>query len=105
VTLSGGAGFDGARLWEQRCSCWPAWRCFSSLDVSSLELEIAMHEVSPEDRVNPAEHRIRQRAYELWEQSGQSEGSEMDFWLLAEREIAGQDAEGKAPPNSDTSSR
>jgi hypothetical protein len=29
----------------------------------------------------------------------------MDFWLLAERQIAGRDAEGKAPPNSDTSSR
>lgn len=64
-----------------------------------------MHESSPEDHVNPAEHRIRRRAYELWEQSGQPEGSETDSWLLAEREIAGHDAEGKAPPNSDTSSR
>jgi len=59
-----------------------------------------MHERSPEDHVHPAEHRIRPRAYELWEQSGQPEGSEMDFWLRAEQEIAGQDAERKAPPNS-----
>jgi hypothetical protein len=64
-----------------------------------------MHEKSPEDHVHPAERRIRQRAYELWEQSGQPEGSEMDFWLLAVREIAGQDVEGKAPPNSDTNSQ
>ena len=32
------------------------------------------------------EDKIRQRAYELWEQSGKT-GSEMDFWLQAEREI------------------
>jgi hypothetical protein len=30
--------------------------------------------------------RVRQRAYELWEQSGKPEGSDMDFWLQAERE-------------------
>jgi hypothetical protein len=34
------------------------------------------------------EDRIRQRAYELWEQSGMTDGSEMDFWLQAEREMA-----------------
>ncbi|MGY3696106.1 hypothetical protein ACVIGA_006186 [Bradyrhizobium sp. USDA 3240] len=33
------------------------------------------------------EDKIRQRAYELWEQSGKTEGSEMDFWLQAEREV------------------
>ncbi len=31
---------------------------------------------------------IRQRAYALWEKSGKTEGSEMDFWLEAERQIA-----------------
>lgn len=36
--------------------------------------------------------RIRQRAYELWQQSGQPDGSEMDFWLQAEREIKGEEA-------------
>jgi hypothetical protein len=40
------------------------------------------------------EEKIRQRAYELWEQSGKTEGSEMDFWLQAEREIA----QGDHPP-------
>jgi hypothetical protein len=37
--------------------------------------------------------RVRQRAYELWEQSGKPEGSDMDFWLQAEREIG-----DNAPP-------
>jgi hypothetical protein len=37
--------------------------------------------------MNGPEEKIRQRAYELWEASGQKEGSEMDFWLQAEREI------------------
>jgi hypothetical protein len=34
------------------------------------------------------EDKIRQRAYQLWEQSGKTDGSKMDFWLQAEREIA-----------------
>jgi Protein of unknown function (DUF2934) len=47
--------------------------------------------------------RVRQRAYELWEQSGKPEGSEMDFWLQAEREIGKSDDDnappaGQAPP-------
>ena len=36
------------------------------------------------------EDKIRQRAYELWEQSGQT-GSEMDFWLQAEQEVNKRD--------------
>lgn len=36
------------------------------------------------------EEKIRERAYELWEQSGKTDGSEMDFWLQAEREIGGK---------------
>ena len=36
------------------------------------------------------EEKIRARAYELWEQSGKT-GSEMDFWLQAEKEITMRD--------------
>lgn len=32
--------------------------------------------------------RIRQRAYELWEQEGCPEGRDMEYWLRAERELA-----------------
>jgi DUF2934 family protein len=48
------------------------------------------------------EDRIRQRAYDLWLESGQAEGSEMDFWLQAEREIKGAESEapGVAPPDT-----
>ena len=42
------------------------------------------------------EDKVRQRAYELWEQSGK-EGSEMDFWLQAEKEITERDS-ASAPP-------
>jgi hypothetical protein len=35
------------------------------------------------------EDKIRERAYELWEQSGKAGGTEMDFWIQAEREISG----------------
>jgi hypothetical protein len=44
------------------------------------------------------EEKIRQRAYELWEQSGKTEGSEMDFWLQAEREVT---AEASPEPPQD----
>jgi hypothetical protein len=47
--------------------------------------------------MNGLEEKIRQRAYELWEASGKTEGSEMDFWLQAEREIA-QGDNAPAPP-------
>jgi hypothetical protein len=47
--------------------------------------------------------RIRKRAYELWKQSDKAEGSEMDFWLQAEREID-QDEGSDAPPKGLSSS-
>jgi hypothetical protein len=47
--------------------------------------------------MNGLEEKIRQRAYELWEKSGQKEGSEMDFWLEAEREIS-QGGNAQEPP-------
>ena len=39
---------------------------------------------------NDTEDRVRQRAYELWEQHGRSEGHEAEFWLQAERELNGE---------------
>ena len=46
-------------------------------------------------RLRAFEEKIRQRAYQLWEQNGKT-GSEMDFWLQAEKEIAKRDI--AAPP-------
>ncbi|KQP94107.1 hypothetical protein ASF60_13460 [Methylobacterium sp. Leaf113] len=31
--------------------------------------------------------RIRERAYELWDRNHRPEGLDMQFWLLAEREL------------------
>ena len=42
------------------------------------------------------EDKIRQRAYELWEQSGK-EGSEMDYWLRAEKELAERESAATPP--------
>lgn len=33
---------------------------------------------------------IRERAYELWERNHRPEGLEIEFWLLAERELRAQ---------------
>lgn len=41
------------------------------------------------------EERVRQRAYELWEQQGKPEGCEAEHWEQACREI---EAEGGGPP-------
>ena len=41
------------------------------------------------------EEKIRERAYELWEKSGKT-GSEMDFWLQAEKDAKQDNA--SAPP-------
>ena len=34
------------------------------------------------------EDMIRDRAYQLWDQAGQPEGLEQEFWYQAERELA-----------------
>ena len=39
---------------------------------------------------NGTEGQVRQRAYELWEQHGRSEGHEAEFWRQAERELKGE---------------
>jgi hypothetical protein len=43
------------------------------------------------ERVN--EQRIRERAYELWEQAGCPDGQSDEFWSLAQQEISMQEAD------------
>ena len=43
-----------------------------------------------EQPANDTENRVRQRAYELWEQHGSREGHEAEFWHQAERELQGE---------------
>ncbi|EWY39342.1 hypothetical protein N825_06460 [Skermanella stibiiresistens SB22] len=38
--------------------------------------------------------RIRQRAYEIWQQEGQPEGKQQEHWERAMREVTGDDARG-----------
>ena len=40
--------------------------------------------------------RIRQRAYELWQQEGQPEGKQQEHWERAVREIGGDPDQGSA---------
>ena len=42
------------------------------------------------------EDKIRQRAYKLWERSGKA-GSEMDYWLQAENELAERESAATPP--------
>ena len=37
------------------------------------------------------EQRIRERAYQLWEQAGRPDGKEVEHWLRAESEIAAEE--------------
>lgn len=55
---------------------------------------------------NIEEQKVRDRAFQLWDQAGQPEGREEEFWFAAERELAEQgetdisehNAEMDAPP-------
>jgi hypothetical protein len=42
------------------------------------------------------ESRIRQKAYEIWEQLGRPEGQEQDHWIRAEAELQVDETEGTA---------
>ncbi len=48
---------------------------------------------SDEPVLIPIEQQIQQRAYELYEQRGRTDGHELDDWLQAEQEIKGTQAE------------
>jgi hypothetical protein len=50
--------------------------------------------------------RLRQRAYELWEQHGRPEGYDKEFWSQAERElqVEGSDAETSMAISANASS-
>jgi hypothetical protein len=39
----------------------------------------------------PSKKEIAARAYKLWEQNGQPEGREEEFWHLAEQELLNED--------------
>jgi hypothetical protein len=43
-----------------------------------------------EQHRNETQDQVRQRAYQLWEQHGRSEGHEVEFWHQAERELKGE---------------
>ena len=43
--------------------------------------------VDPDDRI---QERIRERAYELFEQRGREDGHDFDDWITAELEVKGQ---------------
>jgi hypothetical protein len=43
-----------------------------------------------EQHSNETQDHVRQRAFELWEQHGQPQGHEAEFWHQAERELRGE---------------
>lgn len=62
-----------------------------------------------EDQLN--EHRIRERAFQLWQESGCPEGRAEEFWLLAKEVETGapnepsdlvEEVGGHYPPTGDT---
>jgi hypothetical protein len=44
------------------------------------------------------QHRIRQRAHEIWESHGRPHGADRDHWEQATREIDAEDAAAKKKP-------
>jgi len=54
--------------------------------------------------MNDVEQRIRERAYQLWEENGRPEGRDVDYWLQAREEIEPFYKEGDATAGSVESS-
>jgi Protein of unknown function (DUF2934) len=46
---------------------------------------------------NPAPMDIVRRAYELWQQAGEPEGRDWEFYMQAEKELRENDKEGVGP--------
>jgi hypothetical protein len=55
---------------------------------------------SPSGEADPviSPDEIRQRAYDLWDRNHRPEGYELEFWLMAERELK---AERRAKPHNE----
>jgi hypothetical protein len=51
---------------------------------------IGSSEASIQESTRPSEDRIRQRAYERYQERGGDHGRDTDDWLEAEREVAGE---------------
>lgn len=47
-----------------------------------------------------SEEQIRDRARALWGEAGQPEGRDMEFWLLAEQQLAEQAARDELEPEN-----
>ena len=48
------------------------------------------------------EHQIRQRAFELWQQRGNPDGYDVEFWFQAERELKSEDVSSSDSMNAPT---
>lgn len=46
--------------------------------------------------------KIRERARELWERNHQPEGLDLEFWLLAERELKAEQARRNSDPTPES---
>jgi hypothetical protein len=66
-------------------------------DVNQTAAQTTLAPKSDEPTVLiPIELQIQQRAYELYEQRGRTDGHDLDDWLQAEREIKGTQANAAA---------
>jgi len=54
-----------------------------------------------EINVEDYEHRVRERAYQLWEEAGQPAGEDQQFWFAAQREFEAQHPEHAFPHAGD----
>ncbi len=48
-----------------------------------------------------SEDKIRDRAFQLWDQAGQPDGREEEFWYEAEKELAGEGEADTSEENAD----
>jgi len=56
----------------------------------------AVNEATRKPKTPELDDKIRRRAYEIYEQRGRTDGSELEDWVLAETEVLGSNDTAKA---------
>lgn len=78
-------------------ACAISWRdiiCWLEVSAGTAEFQGAPNGKDPHvsDELMLLEQRIREKAYQLWEEAGRPEAREQHFWFLAEASIRDEEA-------------
>lgn len=78
-----------------------------SSEAESNVGQSALLDVVEQDRMEPPQEisaeQIRERAYDLWDRNHRPSGFDIEFWLMAERELKTEHSRSQIPGSADES--